>query len=58
MPIVSQWTEGETSIDEASSPVSICRNVVSDQGILPDPKKVQSIKNWPSPSPLRSYSHF
>ena len=24
-------------------------NVVSDQGILPDPKKVQSIKNWPSP---------
>ena len=31
-------------------------NVVSDQGILPDPKKVQSIKNWPSP--LRNYSHF
>ena len=33
-------------------------NVVSDQGILPDPKKVQSIKNWPSPKSPKELQSF
>ena len=33
-------------------------NVVSDKGILPDPKKVQTSRTGQVPSPLRSYSHF
>ena len=33
-------------------------NVVSDQGILPDPKKVQSIKNWPSPKSRKELQSF
>ena len=33
-------------------------NVVSDQGILPDPKKVQSIKNWPSPKSFKELQSF
>ena len=33
-------------------------NVVSDRGILPDPKKVQSIKNWPSPKSLKELQSF
>ena len=33
-------------------------NVVSDQGILPDPKKVQSIKNWPSPKSPEELQSF
>ena len=31
MPIVSQWTEGETSIDEASSPVPISSGLTKDE---------------------------
>ena len=31
MPIVSQWTEGETSIDEASSPTSISSGLCKDE---------------------------
>ena len=33
-------------------------NVVSDQGMLPDPKKVQSIKNWPSPKSPKELQSF
>ena len=33
-------------------------NVVSDQGILPDPKKVQSIMNWPSPKSPKELQSF
>ena len=33
-------------------------NVVSDQGILPDPKKIQSIKNWPSPKSSKELQSF
>ena len=33
-------------------------NVVSDQGILPDPKKVQSIKSWPSPKSPKELQSF
>ena len=33
-------------------------NVVSDKGILPDPKKVQSIKNWPSPKSPKELQLF
>ena len=33
-------------------------NVVSDKGILPDPKKVQSIKNWPSPKSPKELQSF
>ena len=33
-------------------------NVVSDQGILPDPKKVQSIKNWPNPKSPKELQSF
>ena len=31
MPIVSQWTEGETSIDEASSPSSLSSGLTKDE---------------------------
>ena len=31
MPIVSQWTEGETSIDEASSPIPISSGLTKDE---------------------------
>ena len=31
MPIVSQWTEGETSIDEASGPVPISSGLTKDE---------------------------
>ena len=31
MPIVSQWTEGETSIDEASRPVPISSGLPKDE---------------------------
>ena len=33
-------------------------NVVSDQGIFPDLKKVQSIKNWPSPKSPKALQSF
>ena len=33
-------------------------NVVSDKGILPDPKKVQSIKDWPSPKSPKELQSF